>query len=413
MRVVDIPLFEAKANRRGIPEVDVRTGAADAWIALAQASSGFARKLSDMADRAAAKEGELAGMEAGMNFALTAPDGTPTTKTVTKAGEAAPKEAREKALAYYVGKGWTREQAAGIVGNLIQESGLNPNALAKDDAGPGAHSQGIGQWNRARLARLKQFGGANWQDFETQLAFVHHELTTTEAVAGAKLKAAKNVNDATAAMIGFERPQGWTPTNPQGGHGWANRLANAQRALNENGTVAPAVAAPAAPPLQITPADGGPPATIQPLVLTRGTSIRDQAFDRAALGTAADRLDVQAYQNLEAIALKYPDQPDQALEAIEAYSLSVKSQIKAPELVNRFDNIVARHRLGIVREAAEKSEVKRKNERQAHGAGAPGAPASRWRRRRPGRRGRAFRDGRPPRHRRPRAHAERALGPQA
>lgn len=120
--------------------------------------------------------------------------------------------------------GFTREQTAGIIGNLIQESNLNPNIV-----GDGGISFGIGQWNRERLAALKKFGGSNWRDINVQLDFMVHELDTNESAAGRRLRAARTVEQATEAMIGFERPKGWTADNPRAGHGWKNRLANAQK----------------------------------------------------------------------------------------------------------------------------------------------------------------------------------------
>lgn len=371
--MAEIPKFEGKAGRPGMIEVDTDTGSVETWLGLARASSRLASKVGDIADRAAAKEGELEGLIAGSNVQLPDPELPPDQQTAAATpprDDRAPAkpiagDARAKAISYYVKQGWTREQAAGIVGNLIEESRLNPQARNPNDAGPGLHSEGLGQWNRERLARLKQFGGAKWQDFDVQLAFVQHELTTTEAAAGARLKSSRTVADATAAMIGYERPQGWTSEKPQGGMGWANRLAHAESLFGEIGTASPSVAAPAVSPLRIAPASDDPPATIQPLILSRGFSIRDQAFDRAALGAAADRLDVQAYQNLEAIAARYPDQPEQALEAIEAYKTATLAALPEPELSTRFQGIVARHRVAILKDAAEKSEANRKDARQA------------------------------------------------
>ena len=72
----------------------------------------------------------------------------------------APKPAME-ARAYFESQGLTPEQASGMVGNLMQESGpnLNPAAIRKNDAGPGLHSIGIGQWNRDRLEAMQKFSG--------------------------------------------------------------------------------------------------------------------------------------------------------------------------------------------------------------------------------------------------------------
>ena len=136
------------------------------------------------------------------------------------------------AMQYFQSQGWTPAQAAAIVGNLQQESysRLDPNALRKNDAGPGNHSMGIAQWNRERLGALRDFAkqqGKPWNDFQTQLEFVQSELTGTESRVGKALKGAGDISAATAAFVGYERPQGWSLDNPTGAHGWESRLANA------------------------------------------------------------------------------------------------------------------------------------------------------------------------------------------
>lgn len=115
-------------------------------------------------------------------------------------------------------------QAAGLVGNFQQESGraLNPTAV-----GDNGTSFGIGQWRGDRFKALQDFARQRqkpWQDFETQLDFALHEGETTEREAFTRLRSATNVEEATAAGIGFERPRGFTWENPRGGHGWGNRL---------------------------------------------------------------------------------------------------------------------------------------------------------------------------------------------
>jgi hypothetical protein len=47
------------------------------------------------------------------------------------------------AVSYLEKKGWTRNQAAGIVANLQEESGANLNTKAVGDSGA---SEGIAQW---------------------------------------------------------------------------------------------------------------------------------------------------------------------------------------------------------------------------------------------------------------------------
>lgn len=136
-----------------------------------------------------------------------------------------PTNASSDAMQFFVERGYTREQASGIVGNLLHESALNPSAVG--DAGI---SHGIAQWNHERLVALKQFAAAKGTspgDFRTQLEFVDHELKTSESGALQALRAARTPQDAATAFIGFERPLGWSTAAPQAGHGYANRVANA------------------------------------------------------------------------------------------------------------------------------------------------------------------------------------------
>lgn len=81
------------------------------------------------------------------------------------------------AIDFLMKQGLTANQAYGIVGNLIQESELNPLAV-----NPTGH-RGIAQWDEYRWGNLESFASANNSDpdaFETQLAFIIHELNTTE-----------------------------------------------------------------------------------------------------------------------------------------------------------------------------------------------------------------------------------------
>lgn len=140
------------------------------------------------------------------------------------------------AMRYYQSRGYTREQAAGIVGNLVGESKLNTGARNPGDGADGTDSIGIGQWNGNRARALKRFAAANhadWRDFNVQLAFVDHELRTSESAAGNALKSARSVEEATAAFIGYERPSGWSAENPRGGHNYSGRLAFAKSAAGD------------------------------------------------------------------------------------------------------------------------------------------------------------------------------------
>ncbi|POO56246.1 hypothetical protein CTT39_05790 [Agrobacterium rosae] len=120
----------------------------------------------------------------------------------------------------------------------MQESTMNTGARNPGDGRDGTDSIGIGQWNGERARNLRAFGGDNAGSLDTQLDFVMHEMNGkggngagSEAYAYNKLMSADNFHDATAAMISFERPQGWSRANPTAGHGFDNRLSWAGETL--------------------------------------------------------------------------------------------------------------------------------------------------------------------------------------
>jgi Phage tail lysozyme len=120
-----------------------------------------------------------------------------------------------------IAKGYSPIAAAGIVGNTVHESGVDPTAV-----GDNGTSGGIAQFHAERLANLKAFAAARGKpatDLQTQVDFIDHELHTTETGTLAKLQAARTPEEAGAAFIDYERPQGWTPQNPAGGLGYESR----------------------------------------------------------------------------------------------------------------------------------------------------------------------------------------------
>jgi hypothetical protein len=140
------------------------------------------------------------------------------------------------AMSFFQSQGWTKEQAAGIVGNLMGESKLNTGARNPGDGVDGSDSIGIGQWNGSRARALKAYAGErglDWRDFGVQLAFVNEELNGSERGAGNALRGAKTIDEATAAFIGYERPAGWSANNPRGGHNYKGRLKFAAQAAGE------------------------------------------------------------------------------------------------------------------------------------------------------------------------------------
>lgn len=147
-------------------------------------------------------------------------------------------ERSSRAMEYYMSRGWTKEQAAGIVGNLLHESGgkLDPGARNPGDGADGSDSIGIAQWNSDRARRLKEFAALNKaspNDYGIQLAFVDHELRSNEKAAGEKLKGAKTIQEANDAFITYERPQG-SDKGARNAHGYDSRLKYAAQAAGED-----------------------------------------------------------------------------------------------------------------------------------------------------------------------------------
>ncbi len=110
----------------------------------------------------------------------------------------------QTAYDYFLGKGLTNFQAAGIVGNLDQESGVDPSSVQQ--GGPG---RGIAQWsvggrwdtdaNDNVLAYASKQGQSS-TSLTLQLDFIWYELTTFSGYGLAALKASTNVTDATVAF---------------------------------------------------------------------------------------------------------------------------------------------------------------------------------------------------------------------
>jgi hypothetical protein len=370
--VVKIEQFGLKVGFDAPPAPSVDTGGGLAWAALAEQSARITDKISRMADRAAIREGEIAGMEHASEADLP-PGAGVKPKTATAAPAPAPNDRQARAISFFMAKGYNKVQAAGIVGNLLAESSLRPDAKNPQDPGT---SIGLAQWNMGRKAALVSFArtrGKDWTDFETQLEFVDHELSTTERVSGTALKQARTVDQAVSAMIGYERPAGWTPRNPRGGHGFDNRLRYAQAALDLDLTGITQVAdagnqpAPASLEAKAEPAAAGMvahPAATQPFTLTRSPTLRGQAFDKSASEVYANRLETSTLIELERISQASPDDPAATAANIAEYRNQTRAQVP-PEFRAGFDNLVARHELAYTRAASDKHAKDLANDAEA------------------------------------------------
>lgn len=108
---------------------------------------------------------------------------------------------------YLRASGYTEIQTAAIIGNLYQESGLNPSRIESNGEGIG-----LVQWSFGRKQQLKDFAkskGTEWTDLNTQLEFLVKELNGSQFYEPHKstFKNPYSVTEATEAFCwGFERP---------------------------------------------------------------------------------------------------------------------------------------------------------------------------------------------------------------
>lgn len=118
--------------------------------------------------------------------------------------------------------GFTASAAAGVVGNLVQESGLRTDAI-----GDNGTSGGLAQWHNERLDALKRFAaarGKKWTDLDTQIEFLAEEMRTSYADTYAKMQSAELPEIASQIMTDeYEIPD---PASAN----YAQRQANARAA---------------------------------------------------------------------------------------------------------------------------------------------------------------------------------------
>lgn len=110
----------------------------------------------------------------------------------------------QSALSYFTSVGWSSAHAAGLVANLLAESGLRPDAV-----GDGGKAYGIAQWHPDRQQHFAEVFGKDIRGstLEEQLAFVHAELNRWEKPAGDALRACVTAAEAGACVSKlYERP---------------------------------------------------------------------------------------------------------------------------------------------------------------------------------------------------------------
>jgi lambda family phage tail tape measure protein len=144
-------------------------------------------------------------------------------------GSRAQSPAAQIAMALKSALGITDAQAAGIAGNLMRESGLNPRVNEGGAVGlpRGVGGYGLAQWTGTRQTDLVRFAGSRGAagDMGAQLRFMVSELMGPESQALSKLKTAQSPEQAAVLFDKFYERSGVKALG--------ERQGNARRVFNE------------------------------------------------------------------------------------------------------------------------------------------------------------------------------------
>jgi hypothetical protein len=199
-------------------------------------------------------------------------------------------------------RGLSPVHAAVLVGNMQQESSLDPTQVnPKEDA------HGLLQWRLDRWQALQDFAkarGTSPTDRETQLDFIGHEMGGSERKAGSKFMAATDLPSANAALKSYIR---------YGDNSGDTRLANASRVLGQPASIAqasPSVAtstqtATASPPMGFVPsADTQSPDSMAALI-SAAQQIGDEAQQSQPLPSALPPMRLGEFPLLAALQARH------------------------------------------------------------------------------------------------------------
>lgn len=187
-------------------------------------------------------------------------------------------------VAFFQSRGWSKEQASGIVANLQAESGMRPDAV-----GDSGKAYGVAQWHPDRQRNFKNWSGKDIRSstLEEQLAFVHHELTEgLERAAGDRLKQAKSAGEAGEVVSRYYE-------RPVDADGEASRRALAANQLSGSAPMAPIYASSGAGARP----QGGSPAGSSAGAATGGKVLVEVVLAGATQGVRAN---VRSSGNVEA-----------------------------------------------------------------------------------------------------------------
>lgn len=154
----------------------------------------------------------------------------------------------QKVFNFFVSNGYSKEQAAGVIGNMQTESYVEPTMKQGDSPGQVTHTAavanssggwGLVQWTPAsnfiEKARSSGADDATIESLEFQLGFLKTQLEgkgpMPKGDAGSALKAAKTVAEATYAF--GHKFEIFAGHETEGTDNWRKRIADAQSAFDQ------------------------------------------------------------------------------------------------------------------------------------------------------------------------------------
>ncbi len=130
---------------------------------------------------------------------------------------------QDQAMNYFMSQGLSKDQAAGIVGNLMQESGVGIDPNAKNATG----HRGIAQWDKNRWSNFEKWAkkkGLDVNTREAQLQWIMEEMRTGDGGLGIeRFKKTKTAAEAAALFVKDYERSGEKP----GQAGYDKRISNA------------------------------------------------------------------------------------------------------------------------------------------------------------------------------------------
>lgn len=329
-------------------------------------AAGFYRLAAQMgrfADRQAAVEGEQAGIRDALSGSPQA--GTVTAGSVPRGIVVSSREGNEtaaRARDYLVEKHrFQPHWAAAAAGHGMQESGFNLAAVGDNGTAFGAF-----QWRGNRYTNGKRFAarsGRAWKTLETQLDFFVHELKTSESYAGQALFASTNLEEAVTALMHFERPAGYTRTNPRAGHGYSNRLAFAQGVSGIAADDSARYESPSVTPLpEPVPVRSAAPGTFRP---TGSATIRGRAYNVAGTRTYLQQLDLMIHQDMAAVYDAYAEDPVMLNKALGELKTAHLRESVFAEIAGDYNHEFETRRRRMVERSRDAFEVRQKQAEHA------------------------------------------------